>query len=177
MRPLVALGAISYGAYLYHWPLYTLIDEARLGLGGTALLLARLGATVVVATASLHLLERPVRTASLAPAPSLVAAGGDALAVLAASATVPATAPVYETAGDAATAAIDPGTVGPAAARRSRPRPSQRRTRTPRSTGPAPTWRRRTGCGADRRLRRQHGQGHGWGASCAGQPPTPTGPR
>ena len=108
VRPLVALGAVSYGAYLYHWPVYTLLDEARLGRGGAALLVARLAATLVIATASLHLLERPFRTATLAPRPSLVAAGVATLAVVAASVAVPTTGPVYDTAGDAAaTAAID----------------------------------------------------------------------
>ena len=27
--PLVALGRISYGVYLFHWPIYTLVDERR----------------------------------------------------------------------------------------------------------------------------------------------------
>ena len=31
-RPLVALGAISYGVYLYHWPVYVVLDEERTGL-------------------------------------------------------------------------------------------------------------------------------------------------
>ena len=27
VRPLVALGTISYGVYLYHWPVYVVLDE------------------------------------------------------------------------------------------------------------------------------------------------------
>ena len=32
LRPLVGLGRISYGVYLYHWPIYVILDEARTNL-------------------------------------------------------------------------------------------------------------------------------------------------
>ena len=35
-RPLVGLGVISYGVYLYHWPIYAVLDEQRTGLGRPA---------------------------------------------------------------------------------------------------------------------------------------------
>ncbi|MEZ5183468.1 MAG: hypothetical protein R2702_16575 [Acidimicrobiales bacterium] len=61
LAPLAALGRISYGAYLYHWPLYLVLDEARTGLDGWALTGVRLAATVALAAASYHLVEAPIR--------------------------------------------------------------------------------------------------------------------
>jgi peptidoglycan/LPS O-acetylase OafA/YrhL len=61
LRPLRYLGRISYGMYLWHYPLFQWIDGARTGLTGTPLLAVRFGLTVGVATASFFLVERPVR--------------------------------------------------------------------------------------------------------------------
>ncbi|MBF6555136.1 MAG: acyltransferase [Acidimicrobiales bacterium] len=58
---LVFVGRISYGLYLYHWPLFLVIDHAHTGLTGTGLLVVRLGVTVAVATASFFLVEEPIR--------------------------------------------------------------------------------------------------------------------
>ena len=44
-RPLVGLGRISYGVYLFHWPIYVILDEARTDLSGPALLGLRLAVT------------------------------------------------------------------------------------------------------------------------------------
>ena len=62
LSPLVFVGRISYGLYLYHWPLYLVIDHARTGLTGLPLLAARLAATFAVATTSFFLFEEPIRT-------------------------------------------------------------------------------------------------------------------
>ena len=105
LRPLVALGAISYGVYLFHWPIFTLVDEARLGRGGVVLLAARLGLTLVVAIASYHLVERPVRLGRWAPRPTLVVGGVLTVAVLVLALTVPDRSLQIDTAGDAADAA------------------------------------------------------------------------
>ena len=63
-RPLVALGKISYGVYLFHWPLYVLLEERRTGLDGAPLLAVRLGATLLVSVVSYRLFESPIRHAS-----------------------------------------------------------------------------------------------------------------
>ncbi|MCD9624557.1 acyltransferase family protein [Rhabdothermincola salaria] len=59
--PLVGLGLISYGVYLYHWPLMGLIDTDRTGLEGFGLFAARAAATLTLALASYWLLEQPIR--------------------------------------------------------------------------------------------------------------------
>jgi len=59
--PLRAVGLISYGLYLWHFPLYLFLDEQTTGLGGFSLLVARLGASLAVATASFFLVEQPIR--------------------------------------------------------------------------------------------------------------------
>ncbi|HWL42884.1 MAG TPA: acyltransferase family protein [Ilumatobacter sp.] len=64
-RPLVGLGKISYGVYLFHWPLYVVLDEGRTGLDGVALLAVRLGATLALSVVSYRLFEAPIRHASV----------------------------------------------------------------------------------------------------------------
>jgi peptidoglycan/LPS O-acetylase OafA/YrhL/lysophospholipase L1-like esterase len=113
-RPLVALGAISYGVYLVHWPIFTLLDEARLGVDGAALLGARLAATLLVAGACAALIERPIRASRLPTRPSLVVAGAATTLVALAALLVPSRPPATELAGSTvdpeavAGAAIDP---------------------------------------------------------------------
>jgi peptidoglycan/LPS O-acetylase OafA/YrhL len=62
VRPLVLLGVISYGVYLWHWPIYVAMTERSTGLSGATLLLTRIAVTLAVATASFVLVERPIRT-------------------------------------------------------------------------------------------------------------------
>jgi peptidoglycan/LPS O-acetylase OafA/YrhL len=65
VAPLVFVGRISYGLYLYHWPLFLVIDHARTGLRGAALLVVRLVVTGAVASASWYFVEEPIRTRAL----------------------------------------------------------------------------------------------------------------
>ncbi|HWJ63467.1 MAG TPA: acyltransferase family protein [Acidimicrobiales bacterium] len=59
---LPALGRISYGVYLYHWPIFLVLDHERTGLDGWVLTAVRIAATVAVAAASYHYVEEPIRT-------------------------------------------------------------------------------------------------------------------
>ncbi|MCL4435073.1 MAG: acyltransferase [Actinobacteria bacterium] len=65
LRPLRYLGKISYGMYLWHWPLIIFLDHARTGLLGWNLVGVRVGSTVAMATLSFYLLERPIRQGTL----------------------------------------------------------------------------------------------------------------
>ena len=60
--PLRWLGRISYGAYLYHWPLFLWLTPQRTGLDGLALAALRVGLSLAVAEVSHRLLEEPIRT-------------------------------------------------------------------------------------------------------------------
>jgi len=65
LHPIRWVGQISYGLYLWHWPTYLVVTKGRTGLDGTALLLARVGASVAVATLSYYLVEQPIRHGAL----------------------------------------------------------------------------------------------------------------
>ena len=64
-RPVVLIGLISYGLYLWHWPIYVWLSSNRTGLTGPALLALRLAVTFAAATASYVFVEHPIRRGSL----------------------------------------------------------------------------------------------------------------
>lgn len=75
--PLVAVGKVSYGLYLWHWPAVVLLTPSRTGLDGAALDALRLGVTVVGTVASYVLVERPIRFGQvLRGRPAHLATGG-----------------------------------------------------------------------------------------------------
>ncbi len=98
-RPLRALGLISYGVYLYHWPLDVFIDEPRVGFGGWALFGVRTSAAIAVAVVSYRWIEQPIRRGALS---------GVSLRVV-----VPAVATALVVALFAATTAVAPTTPSP----------------------------------------------------------------
>lgn len=61
MRPLQAVGRISYGLYLWHWPVFLVLTPTRAGWDDPALLASRFAATFALAYLSYELVERPVR--------------------------------------------------------------------------------------------------------------------
>jgi peptidoglycan/LPS O-acetylase OafA/YrhL len=61
VRPLTFVGRISYGLYLWHWPIFLVLDHARTGLEGYPLFALRTAVTFVIAVLSWYLVETPVR--------------------------------------------------------------------------------------------------------------------
>ena len=59
--PLRVLGLISYGVYLWHWPVIVYMTPERTNLDGWALDGLRVGATSVAAGVSYVLVEQPIR--------------------------------------------------------------------------------------------------------------------
>ena len=60
-RPLVLLGLISYGVYLFHIPIMFYLKPGRWGLEGVWLFLVRVALVLLIATASYVLIENPIR--------------------------------------------------------------------------------------------------------------------
>ena len=54
-------SGVSYGLYLYHWPVFLWLDETRTGLSGAGLLVVWVVVMGVLAALSYHLLECPIR--------------------------------------------------------------------------------------------------------------------
>ena len=65
VRPLCYIGEISYGLYLFHWPVFQWLTYSRTGWRGPGLLCLRFAVTLAVAIASYHLLEQPIRRGAL----------------------------------------------------------------------------------------------------------------
>ena len=64
--PFPYLGRISYGMYLWYLPVLLVMTSGRTHLEGVSLLAARMVVIVVIAAASFHLVETPIRRGALA---------------------------------------------------------------------------------------------------------------
>jgi peptidoglycan/LPS O-acetylase OafA/YrhL len=84
LRPLCYLGLISYGIYLWHWPVITTVTAGRVGFGGLGLTALRLALSLALALLSYYLIEKPIRHGALTGWPARLAApvGFAAVAVL-----------------------------------------------------------------------------------------------
>ncbi len=97
-RPLVWIGTVSYGAYLWHYPVFIELDPVRTGTTGLELFAIRFASTLALAAVSYYVVERPVMEGvfwrslkALVPAVALLL--GTVVVVVAATA-LPATAAV-----------------------------------------------------------------------------------
>ena len=65
LGPIVWIGRISYGIYLWHWPVIVLTSPSRTGYDGLRLQILQIALTFALATASFYLVERPIRRGAL----------------------------------------------------------------------------------------------------------------
>jgi peptidoglycan/LPS O-acetylase OafA/YrhL len=61
------VGKISYGLYLWHWPVIVFVTTDRTDLSGLSLNALRIAITVAFTLASYYLLEQPILRGALAP--------------------------------------------------------------------------------------------------------------
>jgi peptidoglycan/LPS O-acetylase OafA/YrhL/lysophospholipase L1-like esterase len=61
LAPIVALGRISYGVYLLHWPVFLWLSPARVGWAPWPLFGLRMAVTIAAAVLMFRLIEVPVR--------------------------------------------------------------------------------------------------------------------
>jgi peptidoglycan/LPS O-acetylase OafA/YrhL len=65
LPPLRGLGLISYGVYLWHWPVYLVLTPDRTGWDGYGLFATRVLVTLAIAVVSYRFIEMPIRRGAL----------------------------------------------------------------------------------------------------------------
>jgi peptidoglycan/LPS O-acetylase OafA/YrhL len=83
VAPLRALGRISYGVYLWHWPLQLAMTHRQTGLSGPVLIVVRMAATIAVATVSFVVIEQPFRRGVSVPWRTIPGFAAGAIAMIA----------------------------------------------------------------------------------------------
>jgi hypothetical protein len=61
VSPVRYVGRISYGLYIWHWPVFIWLNHERTGYSGYPLFVVRVLVTFAISVASFHLVERPIR--------------------------------------------------------------------------------------------------------------------
>ena len=84
--PLVRLGQLSYGLYLWHWPVFLALTGARTGLSGWPLLALRTAVSLVLTVLTARLVEQPFRSGEWSTPRRVVTVLPTAVAVVAAAA-------------------------------------------------------------------------------------------
>ncbi len=76
--PVAWLGTISYGVYLWHWPIFLVLNGERTGWSGLSLFGVRCATTLAVSILSWWAIERPIRRWRPVRVPLLPLAGATA---------------------------------------------------------------------------------------------------
>jgi peptidoglycan/LPS O-acetylase OafA/YrhL len=76
--PVAWLGTISYGVYLWHWPIFLVLNGERTGWSGLSLFGVRCAVTLAVSIVSWWAIERPIRRWRPLRVPLLPLAGATA---------------------------------------------------------------------------------------------------
>ncbi len=84
LAPLRGLGLISYGLYLWHWPVDIVMSPERIGLTGWPLFALQTAVALAIALASYSLIEMPIRRGALTPRQWRIATPAIATALVAA---------------------------------------------------------------------------------------------
>ena len=66
-RPLVLLGLVSYGAYLFHWPVFVVLSSRGWSLSSSPSFAVAVAITLGLAAVSYRLVEHPIRVRSWSP--------------------------------------------------------------------------------------------------------------
>lgn len=82
--PFVGIGAISYALYLWHWPIFVLIQYAVIGATSLHFVLG-IAVAVILSVASYFLIEKPVRSRNYHPTKRLVFGSFAAVTIVALS--------------------------------------------------------------------------------------------
>ncbi|BBX24753.1 acyltransferase [Mycolicibacter terrae] len=131
--PLVWLGTISYGVYLWHWPVFLVLNGERTGWSGWPLFVVRCAVTLLLAAVSWWVIEEPIRRwrpaqVSLLPLGAAVSATAVAVTVFVVPVVERPTAETGLTPDVAAAAAVSPSPPG-----RKRPAPVRHDPNRPRT--------------------------------------------
>jgi lysophospholipase L1-like esterase len=95
-RPLVVIGTVSYGVYLYHWPVFVLVDRHLANLRPLPALAIKCAITAAVAAVSFVVVERPIRRAEwIVPRRALIGAAVSCAAVASLAVVVPTVEKYY----------------------------------------------------------------------------------
>jgi peptidoglycan/LPS O-acetylase OafA/YrhL len=81
LRPLILLGIISYGVYLYHWPIFLWLQRVT-NLQGWSLFTLQVAVTLAVSVTSYKIVESPIRRGVLRWPRSLVVLPTTAVVIL-----------------------------------------------------------------------------------------------
>ncbi len=104
--PLRTIGLVSYGVYLWHWPVLVVVTPQRVQQDGLLLFLLRVSATGVIAATSFLLVEQPIRRGALTGWAGRLSAPAGAIVASVALVACTATPTTQATTGDTVAAAL-----------------------------------------------------------------------